>query len=149
MLIRTDSICIIAICSGDVFTVICGNKLSALPTESIITKDTRISDSVIGYQLPVVSCQQIAPIGIAVGIIYSFKNSSESSRCERITLLRRDITGIIVRVRIAITQRSVILSCELTEIVVRVLILNNSTGILNLRYVSIRVVSIIIRNFLS
>ena len=94
MLIRSDSVSVIAIRRSDILAIICGNKLSALPAKRIITESARISDCVIRDRFAAVLCEQIAPIGVSVGIIYRFKSSSERACGEGITLLCRDIAGL-------------------------------------------------------
>ena len=104
-------------------------KLSAFPCELLITYRQRIAYGIISYTFAIIGSQQIFPRAIVVSIAVRLLNTSESSRCEGVTLFRGYISCVIVGINVGITLITVIFTDELTQCVVSVLILYNSRAI--------------------
>ena len=84
----------------------------------------------------VVINQPIARISVRYGSL----RDSKLSCGERVNLFFRDVTRIIVRILIRLIQKRVILSRELTKIIILIAVLNRSVGSGNLRDVAVGVV---------
>ena len=130
-----------------------GCKLSAfLPCEGIaVVVIQRVADGIIGDSRALIRSQQIAPVGVAVGIIIgavqrSGNRCSSAGSSESVGLSVLDVTGVIVVKEISSAGRSVILADELSEVVVPILVLNDTRSVGDLGEVAVFVVGVLIRS---
>ena len=72
-------------------------------------------------------------------------NGTQRAGCESIHVFIGHVARIIVRPRISRVHRAVVLTNQLTEVIVMILVLNNPCGILDLRDVAVDVVHVSVR----
>lgn len=113
-----------------------GCKLSAfLPCEGIaVVVIQRVADGVIRDSRALIRSQQIAPVGVAVGIIIgavqrSGNRCSSAGSSESVGLSVLDVTGVIVVKEIRSAGRPVILAAKLSKVIIPILVLNDTRSV--------------------
>ena len=131
----TDTVGVVG--EGQIIGAVGGRcKLSAFrPCEGIaVVVIQRVADGVIRDSCTLVRGQQIAPVGVAVGIIIGAVQRGGNRGCstgssESICLSVLDVTGVIVVKDIRSAGRPVILADELSEVIIPILVLDDTRSV--------------------
>ena len=129
-----------------VFAVIVRSKLTTFPSKLFGTANRRriacgiIGDGTVSGDV----CKQILPGAITISIAYRTLNRSECPGCKRICLSRQDIPGIIISIYIRFAEDLVIFAGELSQVIILILILNDTACVSNLRNITVGIVGVIV-----
>lgn len=91
-----------------------------LPSVGPSTIAQNIANGIIGDILAIVTCEQVAPVGIAVPIVYSFSRCAKISGSVGVLLPGKDIAAIIIFPHIGKVSGLVILTGQLIQLVISI-----------------------------